>query len=209
MSAIVYPGTSMERAQEIMGRNCGFDVVMNFGEFSKNERAQFEYVQFSEEALRARYFTSMLRAVPRISICEMMRRARSIDPKLCHHTENAWFSDQEFANDPGKAHVSLIGKERVYGSLEKTWDQQQVLLLPNEFVPSARDLIYAIYAQYFASNNVEWILGCGYVRCADVCPDGQHVAVSFTYGYGITLLKLSDDRRFYRLGLASAVKHGS
>jgi hypothetical protein len=116
---------------------------------------------------------------------------------------NAWCVQQAFARSIDVASWHLIRRTPVENSFGKSMDEQRALLGKNEYVPSARALVYAMVGHYLKVR--ERLFSDVYARCRDMSDDSG-VAVGFMRGRGLHIARvMSDGPVDGRIGLASAL----
>ena len=168
--------TSQERVRAIMGANF-FGVEEAIRHFGVNpSRQQLAYlteVPFTEPVLEAHKDTHILVAVFPLSILGI--RGLFKDQPLFY--EQDWYNKEAFAKDKGKVSWRLIRKTPVADSTDKTWDEQQKLLSPDEETPQAQVMVYTIIGHFKATG--EHLFGNVYVRCSNIDSDGLRVSVGY------------------------------
>lgn len=83
-------------------------------------------IPFHEEVLGSCKGTHILVAVFPLSILDIPGK---VERKLFREHENAWYNNQAFARDKGEINWHLVRKTSVPGSMDKTWNEQQALLV--------------------------------------------------------------------------------
>ncbi|MCX6785695.1 MAG: hypothetical protein NTZ18_02470 [Candidatus Komeilibacteria bacterium] len=191
------------RAREIMGANFfGIEeAVKHFGvNPSEQQLASLANIPFSAAVLEACQNTHLLVAVFPLSIVGIRGK---VEHKLfCSH-KDAWYNGKKFAKDQGEAFWQLVRKGPVPNSASKTWDEQQALLAPEEEVPAARVMVYAIIGHYLATG--ERLFKNVYIRCSDLVA-GYRVIVGHFYAAGLLVYYYLDGNCYGILGVASARK---
>jgi hypothetical protein len=155
-------------------------------------------IPFSEETLQACKDTHVLVAGAPLSVNDVRNLAQSA---FC---DVDWYRRAAFANDK-KVSVRwyLLRKEPVPESCSKTYDQQTVLLTPDEEVPFACEVTYTVILYWLTHR--ERLLPEVYVRCQDKSSHGNRVYVgNFNY-IGFNVNCHWDGHRRDHLGLASSV----
>jgi hypothetical protein len=119
-------------------------------------------------------------------------------------SEQDWYNDEAFANLAEKPRYRQIRLEAVDGSFNKSFDDRQRLLPPNEEVPSARVVCMGMVIHFLLSGQrlFERVV----VRCADTTSVGRRVCVGNFGSGGFRFYKPWDKRGSDRLGLASSRK---
>lgn len=199
------PTASQKRSQEIMGSNyLGIEEAVQHLKIkpTKADLGALEEVPFSEVALEECKDTHMLVADFGLSIFNVQNR---VDRSLFHDWD-AWENNPSFPKKTGKVKWHLIRKDIVPNSTNKTWRDQQALLLNNEETPKARVIAYAIILYYLTTGKIlfEGIR----VRCPDVATRfGDLVNVNdFCPPRGLSFGISFTDECSPSLGLASARK---
>ena len=195
------PTTTQKRAREIMGKNC-FSIEEAIRHFGVNPTRQqavaLSEIPFSEATLEACKNTHILVAVFPLSILEI----RGKGGKLFYNQD--WYEKELFARDRGDAEWRLIRKTPVENSTNKTWQEQQALLVENEETPTARLMVYATIGHFLATG--ERLFEKLYVRSSDVGSGGYRVSVGAFGSGGLDIDRDWDDYRDDSLGLPSARK---
>jgi hypothetical protein len=179
------------RARLIMRRNIfGVEEAVKYLGVSpsEDELAIFSEIPFSEWELAERKDTHILVAVFPLSVAQV--RDLSNPELFLKHKNESWIRER-FAENPAPAGWYLLRRGPVPCSTGKPWDVQQMLLGPNEAVPQASVVTYALVGHYLATGEM-FIDGLT-VRCRDICTNGNQVRV----GYGVR------DPRGEEIGLAS------
>jgi hypothetical protein len=191
-------------AHEIMGKYFfGVeDAVQYFGiKPGKAQLSALEEVPFTAAQLREVRDTHVLVAVFPISILEI--RARVKRRLFCRH-EDAWYNDQAFAKDEGKASWQLVRKTPVANSLSKDWQKQQAFIGKKDEVPSAQVVIYTIIGHQLSTR--ERLFEKVYVRSSSVDSDGGRVVVGRFDSMGLDVDGYWDGYLRCDLGVSSARK---
>jgi hypothetical protein len=196
------PSASQERAREIMGRNF-FGVeeaILHFGvNPSEESLAYFSHkVPWSEEVLTKCKDTHILIAVFPMSILDI--RGKATDK---FYTQD-WYNKQTFAKNKGEVSWQLVRKTPVENSTDKTWDEQQTLLLQDEVTPSAQVMVYTIIGHFLATG--ERLFEKIWARCSDLDSDGDHVDVGLFVARGLRVYDYWDGSRRSNVGVSAAKK---
>lgn len=197
------PSTSQKRAREIMGRNF-FGVeeaIKHFGvNPTKSQLALLAEIPFSEDILTTCKDSHILVAVFPLSILDIRGH---VQDKSLFYDQN-WYNKQAFAKDKGEVGWQLVRKEPVENSTDKTWDEQQDLLLKDEETPKAQVIAYTIIGHFLATG--ERLLENVYVRCVDLDSGGSHVRVGCFDAEGLYVHSYWGDFRCDGIGLSVARK---
>ncbi len=198
------PTTMQKLAREIMGKNYfGIEeAVQYFG--VKPTRVQLSAlaeVPFTEAELREVKDTHVLVAVFPLPILEIRGK---VEHNLFYSHEDSWYNKESFAKDKGEAGWQLVRKTPVENSTNKTWQEQQALLVKNEETPKARVMVYTIIGHFLATG--ERLFENVYVRCSDVVSGGYRVYVGYFDSGGLYVCYYSGGDRYDLLGLSSARK---
>ncbi len=201
------PTTSQERAQRIMGKHyVGPDAAtQHLGvQYTDQELAMLSVVPFSETVLKDCAKTHVLVAGAPLSILEVRERTQG-KGKLFYSIDDTWYNKEKFARDE-KVNVQwyLVRKDAVANSFSKNWDEQQVLLTPEEITPRACEVVYASILTFLATSTR--LFEKYYVRCSDVSSDGHHVYVGVFGADGLCVSFRWADNRNDSLGLAARRK---
>lgn len=190
---------TQERPREIMGENF-FGVeeaIKHFGvNPSKRELASLADVPFSEKTLTLCKYTHALVAVFPLSIVDIRDR---VDHNVFYcrqfstHKE-AWYNKQAFAKDCGEIGWHLVRTNAVPDSTEKTWwQQQQMLVGMNEKTPTARVLVYTMAGHFLSTRERLFIyLYYSNVRCSDHVSEGYVVVSGYDQPTGIFGIAMSN-----------------
>ena len=168
---------------------------------TKAQLATLSVIPFSEQELSEVKDTHILVAVFPLSILDIKGK---VDRSLFYSKEDAWFNPEKFAKDKGQVGWHLVCKTIVPNSTDKTYSEQQALLLANEEVTIVRVLVYTIIGHYLATG--ERLFGNIYARCSDLDSGGGHVCVSYFDSDGLRVSISSTGNRLYNIGLASSRK---
>jgi hypothetical protein len=202
---------SHAEARNIMWYNHFFgieDVIECLGmQPTENQIKALERIPFTRELLQACKDTHILIAVFSLSILEIgeMNKELILQPK------DEWCKDEEFAMDKGLASWQLVRKDFVENSVDKTWNEEQLLLGEDDIVPSARVMVYTMIVYHLKNNKDKVLLYNVFGRCSCVTSNGDCVCVSTFMGkrYGNGLLCVTyesgDSPKSY-IGLSSAKK---
>jgi hypothetical protein len=132
---------------------------------------------------------------------------RSIQVDLFYSKTGGWYKEdkEKFSRkDKTSPGWLAIRKDIVPNSTNKTWNEQQTLLLDVEYVPNAAEAAWFI-TTYYMVHGVR-LFERIYVRTSSLDSDGFHVLVGDFDAKGLDVLNLWDDLRHDNLGLASARK---
>ena len=192
--------TSQKLVRQIMGKNF-FGVeeaVKHFGVKPTETQLQvLAEVPFTKEDLQQTKDTHILVAVFPLSIPDIRKR---VERSLFYGHEDAWYNNEQFAKDKGKAGWYLIRKDIVPNSFSETWQEQQALLAKNEEVPTARVMVYTIIGHYLAKG--ERLFKDVYVRCSDISSGGHRVDVGYFGVGGLCVYDSRDGSRSGSIGLS-------
>ncbi len=195
---------SQRMAQSVMGRNfIGPNEAVEDLELEPDQSAIFSQVPFTEAQLKAVKDTHILMAVLPVSIMDLRRQHPQVfDPKF---EGNAWYDDEPFANEKGVAQWVLVSKNIMFGSDNKSWNDQLTLLSAGAEPPSARVLVYAVtlYRLERGARLLPDIL----TRTHEHTADGGQVGVGFT-DRGLRLGNYSPENRLTGLGILSMLRSG-
>jgi hypothetical protein len=198
------PTTIQNRAREIMGKNFfGIEeAIKRFGlNPTRQQLAALSEIPFSEGALEQSKDTHVLVAVFPLSILEIRGK---VEQKLFYSHESAWYNEESFAKERGKAGWQLVRKTPADNSFSKNWQEQQALLGKDEEAPSAQVMVYTIIGHYLATG--ERLFENIYVRTSSVDSDGSRVDVGSFDSEGLVVSGRWDDSRVGLLGVSSARK---
>ena len=125
---------------------------------------------------------------------------------LFYSKSGGWYADKQytFSRVAMSVRWHLIRMEPVEGSLNKTWAEQQSLLLPDDEVPSAAVVAFATML-HFKTTGVR-LFERTYVRTSDMGADGYSVVVGYFDDNGFNVRSYWDGIRYDNLGLASSRK---
>jgi len=157
-------------------------------------------VPFTGAELYAAKSTHILVAVFPLSITDLIRVTK--DPMF--FGEN-WCYERMFANSVDGAGWHLIRKTPVENSMDKKLGDQMALLSGNEYVPSARVIVYAMICHYLKVR--EKLFSGVHVRCRDIEPMRRQISVGYS-PRGIHIAHEDDggDHPDDGMGLASAIR---
>ena len=199
---VIKPTLSQLRARQIMGQ--GFfgvrEAIRHFGIRPTAEQlATLAEVPFRVEVLQESKDTHLLVADFGPSIIDV----KAGHPDLFYSEEDAWYSNQGFAKEKGKICWRLVCKDVVPGSTSKTWEQQQALLQPNEEVPRARVMVYAIIGHFLVTG--EHLFENVYARCRNLSSDGRRVSSGAFGADGFSITIYQDTQRTGHHGQSSVL----
>lgn len=194
---------TITHAGEIMGKNYLDPMrAIRFGvKPSEQQLLALAEVPFLEATLEECKNTHILVATLPLSILDIRIR---VDRKLFSTRKNAWYNDDRFAKDSGKAGWHLICKDWVKNSDHKCWDEQQTLLKEDEEVPSARVIVYTIIGYYLVTG--EQILKNVYALTSSLGNLKSHIGIGNYPDDGLRIAHFKDDDATNRFVLASAKK---
>lgn len=196
---------SIETARKIAGKNCfGIeDAQLHFGvKPTSDDVRELAQVPFSEETLSRSRDTHVLISLFPLRIADIRDTAAR---PLFYRKEEGWYNHEEFAQDRGVLGWKLIRKSPIEGSIGVAFDVQEKLLGPEEYVPSAQELVYAILAHY--QKTGEKLFPDSYVRCSDPRDEsGTPVPIGLFAEEGLHIGFKWDINRYPILGLASAIR---
>jgi hypothetical protein len=195
---------NQKNARAIMGKNFlgAEEAIERFKlQLSDQDINRLKEIPFSESVLREYKNTHILVADCGLSIVGVKTR---VDRNLFYSKEDAWYTNQAFAQKESKPIWRLIRKDIVANSTNKTWPQQQSLLTEGEETPEARAMVYTIILNYLVNGNR--LFPNIYARCSDLDSDGGRVDVGYFDSDGLYVNDHSDDDYYGDLGLAAARK---
>jgi YD repeat-containing protein len=140
-------------AREIMGRNFfGIEeAIQYFGISPTPEQLDdLSKIPFSEETLREASETHILVAVFPLSIMEIRRR---VDSMFHEGSNKPWYSQEEFAQERGRAGWQLILKTPVGGSAHKYLYDQQGLVSGEDRIPTIQEMVYTVVGHRLANGE--------------------------------------------------------
>jgi len=192
-----------KNARAIMGKNfLGVEEAIQHFKLQPSEQAisRLKEIPFSESVLRECKNTHILIADLGLSIIGVKSR---VDRNLFYSKEDAWYTNQAFAQKEGEVTWRLIRKDIVPSSTSKTWQQQQALITAVEETPEARAMVYTNILYYLVHGSR--LFSSVYARCSDLGSGGCRVCVG---GFGSEGLSVggSDGNYLGGLGLAAARK---
>jgi hypothetical protein len=193
-----------KNARAIMGKNfLGVEEAIERFKLQLTDQdiSRLKEIPFSENVLREHKNTHILIADFGLSIVGIKAR---VDRNLFYSKEDAWYTNQAFAQKESKPIWRLIRKDIVASSISKTYSQQQSLLTEGEETPEARAMVYTIILSYLVNGNR--LFPNVYARCSDLASDGIRVNVGYFDSNGLHVLSNSDDYFNDYLGLAAARK---
>ena len=126
-------------------------------------------IPWSEASLERYSESHMLSFVPALSICDM-----AISSDLSHFFNQTEFTDEKFMKSPPIPGWHLIQMNPVFGSGNKWWLEQRLMLAKCETVPSAAVLSYSVI-MYYLQTGLR-LFENSFVRTTDVCRDGRRVS---------------------------------
>ena len=209
---IIYkPTRNQITARKIMG-NKNFlgirEIVRYFGVIpSRAQILTLAKIPFSEETLNECKGTHILCAGFPMTILKIRAKAPTRKPKTFYSYHDAWYNNQVFANrEKVGLRWYLIRKTAVVDSFSKRSNDQQLLIGPNEEVPRACELIYAVVLYFMATG--ERLFKNVYVRCSDLVLYVSQVRVGhFDFDYdGLRIGRGWDGDTCSIIGLASSRK---
>ena len=198
--------TSQKLAREIMGKNFfGIEeAIKHFGvNATKQQLAYLTEVPFSEEVLKSCKDTHVLVAMFPLSILDIRGIAKKQSDRTLFYSQD-WYDKQAFAKDKGEVGWQLVRKEPIDNSTSKPWNDQQALLSKDEETPTVRIVVYTMVGHFLAT--AERLFEKIYVRCVDLCSDGDRVLVGLFDAGGLSVSGWSGDSRGDRVGLSAARK---
>ena len=177
------------------------DVERVFGvTHSPEQKAARQNIPFTEDVLKACAGTHMLFPGFPLSLLEIRAKHADVFSKM-----DCWYVNQPFAEDePVRPSWHLLRMEPVPGSLGKSWDEQQKLLLPDEEVPSAALVAFATILHFEVMK--QRLFERHYVRTSDVASGGRRVFVGVFDADGFLVGGDWDARRYGLLGVSSSRK---
>ncbi len=196
--------TSQKRAREIMGKNyLGAEEAIKC--FGVNPWFLHE-VPFSEATLEKCKNTHILVAVLPLTILGI---CNNVARNLFCQPEDAWYKRELFAQDHGGEGMEvnrwyLVRNTPVPNSTSKNWNEQKMLIGEDEYVPSARVMVYTIIGHYQLTG--EQLFENMYLRCSDALSDDRRVYVGGLYGEGLGIGDYLEDECCGTLGISSARK---
>ncbi len=114
-------------------------------------------------------------------------------------------SNGSFAKRGGKATWCLIKRTPLYGSQEKSWQQQKEMLSGKQYVPDARTVIYASIITFVERGYR--LFSSGFVRTADSDVEStRRVVVKFDEKCGMMFYCWDDSDTAQIIGCAVAEK---
>jgi hypothetical protein len=129
----------------------------------------------------------------------------SLKPSLFIAEMGGWYVEESFASDDKvKCEWLAIRKTEVLNSLNKTWDEQQILLREHEQVPNAAEMSWFI-TTYYEVRGVRLFPNV-FVRTCSVNWEDYHVLVGFFGGYGLGVNNFREGRGRFDLGVAASRK---
>lgn len=197
------PSTSQKRAREIMGRNFfGIEeAIKHFGvNPSRAQTAVMSVVPFTEEVLASVKYTHVLVAVFPMSILDICGK---VERKIFYNHKDSWINKEAFAEAKSENGWRLVRKHAVPDSIQKNWNEQQVLLAENEETPSAQVMVYTIIGHYLATGG-RLFEKFPMVRTSSVASGGVRVSVGYFGQCGLISIVCKDDSRYGDVGVSSA-----
>ncbi len=166
---------SQRDARLIMGPNFfGIrDAIAHFEIRPTEEQcATLAQVPFSEDLLLFCRNSHVLVAVFPLSVMDIL----AMYPHHFSSRHQPWHHDKQFANNKGTVSWQLVSKEPAADSINQTWKRQQTLVLPEDEIPTAQIVTYAMVAHLLVGN--ERLFGNVLVRTQDLeRSPGQHGAI--------------------------------
>ena len=174
-----------------------FDV-----KYTPEQRDALKDIPFAEDVLRACAGTHMLFPGFPLSLLD-------VNAKHAAHfyaKTGGWYTEEKQVFSRALVPVCwhLIRTTLVPASLNKTWNEQCLLLVPDEEVPPTAVIAFATML-HFGATGERLFQGC-YVRTSDVDSDGYRVRVGFFYADGFHVYDYGDDSRYASFGLSSSRK---
>jgi hypothetical protein len=213
------PTPSQIRAGEIMGKNfLGIeDAMSHYGAaYTADQLAMLAEVSIdgvSGADLEAMFEecknTHLLVAGFPMTIVDIRKKTPGKKPKKSFYSyQDAWYNTQAFATDELVRFCwHLIRKTEVENSRGAAFEAQWRLLGPEDYVPRACDLVYAVVLYFMVTR--ERLLASRYIRCIDLSSDsGGRVHVGFFGADGLNIVDYwgdNDNPEDY-IGLSSARK---
>lgn len=193
-------------ARDIMGKNFfgAAEAALHFGVCPTKEQLDvLATIPFSENMLRSCRSTHVLVAVFPLSIFAMYGIAQKNSDQILFYARGK--SDEwEFAKDAGECDWQLVRKEPVLNSTQRSWEEQKLLLMADEEVPTARVVVYTMVGHFLATG--EHLFASMYVRCADSGPEYTRSLAGYFHDRGLNVRLEYQGDRGYNIGLASAKK---
>lgn len=202
MPTLIEEPKSHKAARHIMGNNfLGIpEVATAFGFVGQKAQAELVNIPFDEATLRSCRDTHVLVADIGLSIIDVRGRMRR---NLFRVHEKSWYNTENFAKCTEKACWRLIRKTPVANSTSKDWNKQTALLVKNEEVPTARQVVYAIMLYFTKTNERLFERVC--VRTIDVISSCYHVYVG-DLQRGLCINRCGDDEAPENIGVSSSRK---
>jgi hypothetical protein len=116
----------------------------------------------------------------------------------------SWYNTQDFVTLEGPPRYRQLRMEAMKDSFDKTFADQQKLLLPDEEVPLTRVVVMGMVLHFLVAK--ERLFPTSYVRCQDKASGGDRVSVGHFDGAGLHVHSDWDDNPDSSIGLASARK---
>lgn len=174
------------------------EVAKAFGFVGPKAQAALVDIPFNEATLRSCRETHVLVADIGLSILDVRGRMKR---GLFRVYEKSWYNTENFAECTEKARWRLIRKTPVANSTSKDWNKQTALLVKNEEVPTARQVVYAI--MLYLTKTDERLFERVCVRTIDVVSSCYHVYVG-DLERGLCINRCGDDEALENLGLSSS-----
>ena len=197
------PSVSQKRAIGIMGAGNVFGVDGSIKCLkvcpTRRQLGDLVNVPFAESVLEECRDTHVLTAVFPLSVVDIRDKTRyglfcRDDWRQVSACTQRW---------PDKsAYWCLVRKTPVPDSGNRTFEDQERLLAPDDLVSPTRDLVYAIIGRYLLAE--EYLFGDVEVRCDDIDACGSHATVSpFSVSRGINVRHRPNGEPAPNLHLAS------
>jgi hypothetical protein len=185
------PMASHAHAREIMGNNFfGIEEAIRYFGISPTrwQLAILSEIPFSDAVLKKARDTHILVAVFPISILEIRGKVRHMG--LFRNNQD-WYNEMPFAKERCETRWQLICKTAVNGSALKNWQKQYELIGADDYIPSAKAMVYAIIGYYLATGVR--LFETTYVRTISTDPAGTHIDVGYFTLNGLEFYRIDDD----------------